>query len=152
MKQALFILVPILFISCINDDTAEAPVDFTATNEQEILDYIADNNLTTQKSDSGLYYVIDELGTGDQPTLASNVTVTYKGYFTNGTVFDESTEGIAFDLSRLITGFGEGVTYLKEGGNGTFIVPSRLAYGNLGAGSIPPGAVILFDVALISVN
>jgi FKBP-type peptidyl-prolyl cis-trans isomerase FkpA len=33
-----------------------------------------------------LYYIINEPGTGKQPTANSNVTVAYKGYFTDGKV------------------------------------------------------------------
>jgi FKBP-type peptidyl-prolyl cis-trans isomerase len=55
-------------------------------NEEEIAAYVAKNKLNAQRSDSGLYYVINEAGTGKQPTATSNVTVAYKGYFTNGSV------------------------------------------------------------------
>ena len=57
------------------------------------------------KSATGLYYVIDDEGTGAQPVFTSNVTVAYKGYFINGTVFDESNaEGISFSLQQVIAG------------------------------------------------
>ena len=41
---------------------------------------------------------------------------------------------------------------LITGGSGTFILPSRLGYGNSGSGQIKPGDVIIFDINLISVN
>lgn len=82
MKHLLSALLTlILFISCSKDKATN--VDYTAKNEKEITDYIAKNNLTAQRSDSGLYYVINEPGTGVQPTSTSNVTVAYKGYFSN---------------------------------------------------------------------
>ncbi|MFI0431164.1 FKBP-type peptidyl-prolyl cis-trans isomerase [Mariniflexile sp. HMF6888] len=59
-------------------------------NEQQISDYIAENNLVGQRSDRGLYYIIEEPGTGDRPTSTSNVTVACKGYFLDGSVFDQS--------------------------------------------------------------
>jgi len=127
-------------------------VNYITENDQEIQSYLMDNDLVALKSDSGLYYTIDEQGEGQQPKLKDNVKVTYKGYLTDGTVFDENTTGVDFDLERLIPGFAEGITYFKEGGNGTLYIPSHLAYGKNGAGSIQPGDVILFDVSLISVN
>lgn len=151
MKYSLIISIFIFLISCKSDDNSEP--DYTAQNEQEILAYIEDNNLVAEKSDSGLYYVVNEVGTGSQPDLESNITVAYRGYFTNGNVFDRSSpEGVVFDLRQLISGFAEGVTYFREGGSGVLLIPSRLAYGNNGSGPVPPGAVILFDVKLISVN
>ena len=153
MKYTFIAIVLTLLISCSNDNNPEPIIDYTVENEQEILDYIAANELNAEKSDSGLYYVINELGTGSQPNLTDNVTVTYKGYLINGAIFDERDGGgVNFDLDQLIPGFSEGVTLLKEGGNGIFIIPSRLAYGNIGAGPIPPGAVLIIEIGLISVN
>jgi FKBP-type peptidyl-prolyl cis-trans isomerase FkpA len=128
-------------------------LDFTAANEKEILDYISAQGLNAQKSDTGLYYVINEPGFGNSPTASSNVTVAYKGYFTNGAVFDESSaDGISFNLNQVIAGWTEGITYFNEGGSGVLLIPSRLAYGNRGTIGIPGGAVLIFDIALININ
>lgn len=149
MKHILFALALTLFISC----SKEKEVDYVAKNEQEIIAYIAKNNLTAQKSNSGLYYIINEPGTGEQPTQNSNVTVAYKGYFTNGTVFDESTsEGVSFGLQQVIKGWTEGIPYFKEGGSGILLVPAHLGYGNNDNSSIPGGSVLIFEVKLVSVN
>lgn len=154
MKYGILILVFTLFISCKNDDTTfKEPVDYTAQNEEEIKDFIEKNNLTALKSESGLYYVINDEGNGIRPTTTSDVTVAYKGYFTDGNTFDESdANGISFNLQQVIAGWTEGITYFKEGGNGILLVPSRLGYGNNGRQSIPGGAVLIFDINLLSVN
>ena len=152
MKQLLStLLVLTLFISCSKD--TKTVTDYTAKNEQEIKDYLAKNNLTAQRSTSGLYYIINEQGTGTQPTAASNVTVAYKGYFTNGNVFDQSkAEGISFGLNQVIKGWTEGIPYFKAGGSGVLLGPSHLGYGSTNNGPIPGGSVLIFDVKLISVN
>lgn len=154
MKYGILILVFTLFISCKNDDTTfKEPVDYTAQNEEEIKDFIEKNNLTALKSESGLYYVINDEGNGIRPTTTSDVIVAYKGYFTDGNTFDESdANGISFNLQQVIAGWTEGITYFKEGGNGILLVPSRLGYGNNGRQSIPGGAVLIFDINLLSVN
>ena len=153
MKSILLALVSILFVSCLSDGGASKPVDYTAQNEKEIVDYVAKNHLTAQRSDSGLYYVVNEAGTGEQPAATSNVTVAYKGYFTNGNVFDESkAEGISFELNQVIKGWTEGIPYFKEGGNGILLIPSHLGYGSNDSGPIPGGSVLVFEVKLISVN
>jgi FKBP-type peptidyl-prolyl cis-trans isomerase FkpA len=149
MKKILFALTLVLCLSCSKDKE----VDYVAQNEQDIIAYIAKNNLTAQRSDSGLYYVINEAGTGEQPTANSNVTVAYKGYFTNGSVFDESNaEGISFGLNQVIKGWTEGIPHFKEGGSGILLVPAHLGYGNNDYSSIPGGSVLIFEVKLISVN
>ena len=152
MKSLLSVFLVLFFVSCSSDDGPECK-DYSVENEQEILDYIDLHDLDAQRSDSGLYYVIDEPGTGAQPTSDSNVTVVYKGYFSNGTVFDQSDEnGISFNLNQVILGWNEGITYFKEGGKGMLLIPSSLAYGCFGTQIVPGGAILLFDVELKSVN
>lgn len=139
------------FISC--SKNKGAAIDYVAKNEQEIKDYITKNNLTAQRSDSGLYYVISNPGTGVQPTTTSNVTVAYKGYFTDGKVFDQSSAaGITFGLGQVIKGWTEGIQYFKTGGNGILLVPAHLGYGNEDYSGIPGGSVLIFDVKLITVK
>ncbi|TDD96963.1 FKBP-type peptidyl-prolyl cis-trans isomerase [Flavobacterium cellulosilyticum] len=150
MKHFLTALLALtLFISC----DKEKDIDYATKNEQEIKDYIAKNNLTAQRSDSGLYYIITNPGTGANPTANSKVTVAYKGYFTNGTVFDQSSaEGISFGLNQVIQGWTEGISYFKTGGNGILLIPSQLGYGNNSTGRIPGGSVLIFEVKLLSTN
>ncbi|RBN49808.1 FKBP-type peptidyl-prolyl cis-trans isomerase [Flavobacterium psychrolimnae] len=153
MKSTLLALISLLFVSCLSDNEASKPVDYTVQNEKEIVDYVAKNKLTATKTDSGLYYVINEAGDGEQPTATSNVTVAYKGYFTNGNVFDQSNaSGISFGLNQVIKGWTEGIPYFKEGGSGILLVPSHLGYGSNDYSSIPGGSVLIFDVKLIKVN
>ncbi|MFA9187186.1 FKBP-type peptidyl-prolyl cis-trans isomerase [Flavobacterium sp. FBOR7N2.3] len=128
-------------------------VEFSATNDAQIVKYISDNQLNATKTESGLYYVIDEAGTGKQPTSTSNVTVAYKGYFTNKTVFDPgSSTGISLNLQQVIKGWTEGIPYFKEGGSGKLLIPATLGYGSYNYNSIPGGSVLIFDIKLISVN
>ena len=153
MKSTLLALVSLLFVSCLSDNESSKSVDYTVQNEKEIVDYIAKNKLTATKTDSGLYYVVNEAGTGVQPTASSNVTVEYKGYFTDGSVFDGGKPGgLTFGLNQVIKGWTEGIPYFKEGGNGILLIPSHLGYGSDGSGPIQGGSVLIFDVKLIKVN
>jgi FKBP-type peptidyl-prolyl cis-trans isomerase FkpA len=160
MKHLLSALVTLtLLISCnknkevTNELTTEATVDYVAKNDKEITDYLSKNNLKAEKSESGLYYIINEPGTGALPTATSNVTVAYKGYFTNGNVFDQSgAEGISFGLDQVVKGWTEGIPHFKAGGSGILFVPAHLGYGNQTMGPIPGGSALIFDVKLISVN
>ena len=153
MKALFIAFFLVLFVSCNDDDGPVVAKDYRVENEKEITDFINLNDLDALASDSGLYYVIDEPGTGAQPTASSNVTVAYKGTYTNGTIFDQSDEnGISFDLNRVISGWIEGIQYFKEGGSGMLLIPSHLAYGSYDHNGIPAGSVLIFEVKLISVN
>tara|TARA_B100000768_G_C11211616_1_gene346270 strand:+ start:223 stop:729 length:507 start_codon:yes stop_codon:yes gene_type:complete len=148
MKNYLFIIcVTFILFSCSMSDS-----NFEPQTEADIIKYIDVNNLDAQRSSSGLYYVINELGNGVRPTSSSNVTVTYRGTLLDGTVFDQNSNGFTSSLTRVILGWREGIPYFKEGGEGILLIPSNLGYGDSGAGSIPGGAVLVFDINLISVN
>jgi FKBP-type peptidyl-prolyl cis-trans isomerase FkpA len=151
MKALFLSMFVVLFVSCGSDDSTLK--DYTAENEQDIVDYIAENNLNATATGSGLYYVIDEAGTGGFPTSSSNVTVIYKGYYTNGNVFDPGNpDGISFSLNQVISGWTEGITYFNEGAKGMLLIPAHLGYGSGNYNSIPGGSVLIFDIDLQSIN
>lgn len=155
MKKLFAALLSLtLFISCSGSDKDSPAKDYTKQNEQEIKDYIAKNNLTNvQRSDSGLYYIINEPGTGKQPTASSSVTVAYTGSYTSGKTFDQSgSSGVTFPLNGVIKGWTEGIPLFKEGGSGILLIPSHLGYGSSDYRGIPGGSVLIFDVKLITVN
>jgi len=149
MKTYIYSFFLVLtLISCNKDESSTS-----AQTEADIIDYIENNNLDATKSNSGLYYVINQLGSGQKPNANSNVTVRYKGYFLDGKVFDQSgTQGVAFNLQQVIKGWTEGITYFNEGGEGILIVPSKLGYGSNNYSGIPGGSVLVFDINLLKVN
>lgn len=100
---------------------------------------------------SGIFYQIIEPGTGESPTMFSTVTVKYKGYLTNGHVFDQTEGDKTFTrkLTQVITGWQIGVPLLKKGGKGLFIIPSEFGYGGTDIGSIPAHSVLIFEIELI---
>lgn len=156
MKYLLFPLMFLALTSCLDDNsntTDTEPIDYSAQNDEDIQIYLEENDLEAQKSETGLYYIIEEEGTGVQPTSSSDVTVAYKGYFLNGTVFDQSEDtGITFNLQQVIAGWTEGITYFKEGGSGLLLIPAHLAYGSFDYNGIPGGSVLIFEVELLAVN
>ena len=156
MKSVFAALFIVLFISCNSDDDSSLPIDYREENEQEIIAYIEDNDLDATRANSGLYYVIDELGEGAEITGTSDVSVRYIGTFTDGTLLeDNSDDGVSINLQNTIYGWREGLQYFREGGSGTLLIPSHLAYGsddligNNGSVLVPGGSVLVFEVELI---
>lgn len=126
-------------------------------DDKLLKEYIKTKNLKTAKTASGIYYVIDKKGNGKHATAADKVKVHYKGYKLDGSTFDSSYDRgqpIEFPLSGVIKGWTEGIPLFEEGGKGTLLIPSSLAYGQ----NAPPGStikaneVLLFDVELIKIN
>jgi len=107
------------------------------------------------KESSGMYYLETLLGTGRQPVIHDTATVIYTGKFLNGTVFDTNVGGTKLvfpvDEGQMIPGFEEGISYMKEGGKATFLIPSSLAYGTQGYYTVPGYTPLLYDVELVKV-
>lgn len=104
---------------------------------------------------SGLQYEVIKEGTGVNPKDTDQVQVHYEGKMLDGTVFDSSiarNEPATFPLNQVIPGWTEGVQLMKEGSKYRFFIPSALAYGEMGAQTIPPNSVLIFEVELLKVN
>ena len=126
-----------------------------ATNSEDkfIKAFIAKKGWTAQSTPEGIYYVTDVEGTGSTPIATSTVKVFYKGYLLDETVFDSNLApkaAIEFGLNQVITGWTLGFQKFKAGSKGKLLIPSAYAYGSQGRGSIPPNAVLIFDIELVS--
>jgi len=118
--------------------------------QDEIDQYIEDNNLSALETAEGLFYVLSEEGAAERPTVNSSVEINYVGKFTDGEVFDQSgTTPSVFRLSNLIRGWQVGIPLMGRGGDGVFIIPPQLGYGPTGRTGIPGNAVLIFDIELL---
>lgn len=124
-------------------------VDQNLFDRNKIKQYLSENNISADSTLSGIFYRIDNLGTGDHPTINSTVTVNYRGYYTDGTEFDRSNNPVTFELTNVIQGWQEVVPLLKSNGSGTFLIPSKFGYGPAGNASIPGNTMLIFDIELI---
>jgi len=151
------ILLTLLIFSSFSIITSCSKEDDLLAEELELLDqYLIDNNITTQPTSSGLYYIENSFGMGSGPTPGKTVVVHYTGYLIDGTKFDSSYdrgEPFTFTIGagQVIKGWDEGIAYMREGGDATLIIPSDLGYGSNGACSIPGYSTLVFDVRLITV-
>ncbi len=134
---------------------ASATYDLSAPSNQK---FLADN---AKKSGvkvlaDGLQYRVIKSGSGASATKVDDmVTVTYKGALINGKVFDQTPPGqtATFPAGRLIPGWVEALSLMKEGDEWELVIPAQLGYGSQGAGdSIPADKTLVFDMHLISVK
>jgi FKBP-type peptidyl-prolyl cis-trans isomerase len=97
-------------------------------------------------------------GTGAKTKKGDLVSVHYTGKLVNGTVFDSSIQRgtpIQFTLGQnmVIQGWEQGILGMQVGEKRTLTIPSRLGYGEQGAGGvIPPNATLIFDVELVKIG
>jgi FKBP-type peptidyl-prolyl cis-trans isomerase FklB len=105
---------------------------------------------------SGLQYQVIKEGTGPQPKETDKVTTHYHGTLIDGTVFDSSVDRgqpASFPVNGVIPGWVEALQLMKVGSKWKLFVPSKLAYGERGAGeNIGPNTALVFEVELISID
>lgn len=121
---------------------------------QSVQHYLDSMGITgTTQHCSGMFYIIDTMGTGATPTICSTTSVSYVGKLVNGTVFDTTANGpITFPLSNTITGWVDGMLQIKAGSTIRMFVPPSLGYGSAPRGSIPANSILVFKTKLIAVN
>lgn len=105
--------------------------------------------------ESGLKYKDKKVGKGTEAISMSRVTVHYKGWLDNGTVFDTSRgpnrEPLSFtiDNDQIITGWHQGVKGMKVGGVRELIIPPALGYADTEMGEIPANSTLHFEIELL---
>lgn len=150
MKKIGFLvgIAVFVFAACEKDDTAAEQLK----KDIELIEtYLQDSSLVAQSTESGLYYIIEEEGTGSYPNLNSVVRVNYKGSLLNGDVFEEGTVK-NYPLYVYIKGWQEGIPLLRSGGKGVLFVPSALGYGAEAKPGIPANSVLIFEIELLYVG
>ena len=127
-------------------------------NKQAGKDYLSANKNKdgVVTLDSGLQYKVLKEGEGDSPVGDSTVVVHYRGTLIDGTEFDSSYargEPAELGLNRVIKGWQEALPLMKVGSKWQIVVPSKLGYGERGAGRvIGPHSTLLFDIELIEIK
>lgn len=149
MKLRIFyFLLSVLMLSSCSKDQLEV--------DQSIIEsYLTEHNLEAEAHPSGLYYVLKKEGMGERyPDVNSEVTIEYKGYLTDNTVFDEANAGdeITVYMGDLVEGLQESIALLKEGGTGIFLMPSELGYSHTVRAGIPSHSVLIFEIKLVDIE
>ncbi len=113
--------------------------------------------LASEKTQSGLGFQLMHAGKGKMAESGKKVTVHYRGYLTNGQVFDASFDrGAPFEFAlgkgQVIKGWDEGIAKLHVGDHAILRIPAELGYGARKVGSIPENSELIFEVILLGVQ
>ncbi|MGC4035163.1 MAG: FKBP-type peptidyl-prolyl cis-trans isomerase [Chitinophagaceae bacterium] len=170
MKKVLIssVAVIVMFVSCLKStdyqqnciaDYDPCALKAPSVEIDTVLNYLAAHKDSiynfgdTIRHCSGMYYIIDSVGTGATPQICSYVDFKYKGMLTNGTVFqDQTTTAINAQVSNLIAGFKNALPAIKVGGGLHLFIPPTLGYGSAQSGTIPPNSMLIFQVTLTGVE
>jgi FKBP-type peptidyl-prolyl cis-trans isomerases 1 len=107
--------------------------------------YLTEKGIKTQKTASGLRYVITKPGKGENAQSGQSVSINYAGYLLNGKYFDTSIEAVAkannlftpgrpyqplevvVGYQQVIQGWEEAMMLMNKGSKMTVYIPSTLA-------------------------
>lgn len=105
-----------------------------------------------KRTRSGLQYEVLQQGQGKKLKKPTQVALNYEGRLLNGMIFDSSIarqQSQQFAVKNLIQGLQEGLKLMPTGSIYRFYIPAQLAYGEVGAGDVPPNSLVIFDVELL---
>ncbi len=150
-----FAFVLVLITSCIDVATEDRTYNDEMLELDELLTSLVAEGYDIDTTALGVYYIVVEDGTGECPVDGDTISINYNGYFADGTLFDSSddwaTDGIwefVYGEQSLITGFNDALSVMKAGSQMQFIIPSDLAYGSYGYGSIGEYQTLIFVIEM----
>ena len=145
-------------INMLFNNYIQARQDYKAAlNKAKEDEFMAENAKKegVQTTESGLQYKLVSAGADYKVQPQDTVWVSYKGTLLDGTVFDEvpaDQDPISLSLDSVIPAWTEGIQLVGEGGSIVLYVPSELGYGERGAGPIPGGSTLIFEVTVHEVK
>lgn len=174
INVVIFILTLLLTVSCRHNVQMDQP-DFSSErlkkkealiklnkyialrNQDLILSFVERTGWQMKNTGTGLWFEIISAGNGKPVSENSIVTYSYKVHLLDGTFCDSTSsvnlQAIKIGHGGVESGLEEALLLLREGDHARFIIPPHLAHGNFGNGSkIPPGAIIIYEIALLKVS
>ncbi len=153
------VLVSVRTPAQMQSDQASAAAKQMTTDDKIIQDYLTKNNIKAAKTASGLYYRIDNPGSGAAVKTGDKITMNYTGKTLDGKTFDSNVDPafshvqpfeFMLGMGQVIKGWDEGIALFKPGGKGVLYIPSPLAYGAQSpTPAIAPNSVLIFDVEMV---
>ncbi len=142
----LYLFILLLAGSCGKDD----PERIAEKDRAKILDYIKENDIDAIEHESGVFYYIENEGSGVLPKANSSVRLNLTGRLINGKVFEGPRSKMINMQFPDPPGFRYGLPLFSKGSNGIIIVPSGLGYGeNSYYMGIPMNSVLIYDIEII---
>jgi len=159
LNTCLTVGVIVLFAMVIVSGCRKIETNYSPEKEASLihdwLDRQVKNNSNIDTTYTGLFYIVDKVGTGRKVLAGDELTVQYTGMFLNGTIFDADPSFTYIHKlvdQPMIQGWVEGIEVLSKGGSALFLIPSEKAYGVYGWGTIPPFTPLLFKITVIDIK
>ncbi len=123
-----------------------------------ISNYIKENNITVEPTESGIYFKELITGKGDKPVDGNTVTIQYIHYNMDGTVLQSSYENetpftYMVGKGAVIKGWEETIKLMSKGGKAWMLIPSNLGYGDYERRKeLKPYSPLVFELELVDIK
>ena len=137
--------------------TVDSPDNLRKKEGESLQSYLSANKITTLPSPSGIYYIENTPGKGIKINTGCQVKLQFKVSLIDGKQIFSSydrPEPISFEYGKRFDtpGLEEAVAQMKKGAKATVIVPSKMAFGEQGRGTIvPPYSALVYNVEVLDV-
>lgn len=130
----------------------------TSVATEDKTDTSSENHTLPPNGADDLKMTIIKQGTGETVVKSGDtIAVRYKGYFTDGTVFDDNldaTNDFTFTIGQgnVIQGWEIGLQGMKVGEARKLTIPPEYGYGPSDYGPIPGNSTLIFEVELKAIK
>lgn len=159
MKLFVPVFIVIILISSCKKDAACGYSDSStvapASEIQQLQDSLTKYGISATQAPSGFFYKINNAGSDPfVSNLCTNLTLTYKGTFFDGKVFDATAIGNVanFQLGQLIVGWQKGVPLIKKGGDIDLYIPPSLGFGTAARAGLPANSYLVFNIHIVDIQ
>lgn len=139
------------------ESLAEVNKMLVSKDTEQIKSYVDRRAWSMDQSESGLWFMIYEDGTGSLIKKGNKISLNYKVWLLNGTLCYSSdklgVKSFVVGSGGVESGLEEGILMLKKGSKARFILPPHLAHGLIGdENRIPARATIIYDIEILKIE
>jgi FKBP-type peptidyl-prolyl cis-trans isomerase len=148
MRNLLYFLLIVVAFSACKTYTEDDKIGF----DKKIKNFIKKNNLSLDKTSSGLYK--KRISTGEEQLIhyTDSVSITYQGKLLNGKIFDNQKSPQTMAIRDLIAGWKEVLIGARKGDEWMMIIPPQLGYGQNKLDDIPVNSILVFKMKIEDVK
>jgi FKBP-type peptidyl-prolyl cis-trans isomerase len=138
--------------------SVDSPATMILKEEEALKKYIEEKKITVSPTASGLYFIETVQGKGMKIDSGIWVKAHFKVSLIDGKqIFSSYDKGepMQFEYGKRFDtpGFEEGVGKMLKGGKATVVVPSKIAFGEMGRGAmVPPYSTIVYELEIVDLQ
>jgi FKBP-type peptidyl-prolyl cis-trans isomerase FkpA len=136
----------------------DSPESLKKKEGESLQNYLTTNKITVPPTATGIYIIESEQGKGMKIDSGVQVNLHFKVALIDGkqiySTYDKP-EPMSFQYGKRFDtpGLEEAIATLKKGSKATIVVPSKMAFGEQGRGSlVPPFATLVYNVDILNVQ